>query len=611
MYVNGAQVGQASLGSFTTQTTYELFFGRRVAVSGDNYWYTGGMDEITLYNRALNAAEIRAISETGATGKCEPLLAPKIIAGPADQSILEGASATFRVTAVGTAPLHYLWLHNRSPLPEPAESTLTLLNVQLTQAGRYAVVVSNAVCVVTSAEATLTVSLPPPVVQAVSVQAGAGSAVAVAIELVANGTENALGFSLNFNPTILSLSSAELSESAPPDTALVANQDQAGAGRLGLAVALPAGVTWPRGTQALLRVRLNSSPVPNPITTPLTFGDAPTLRQVSDREAKVLPSVFTDGTVTLLAASFEGDVAPRPGGDRSLTVIDWVQLGRYVAGLDSIGSADEFQRADCAPRSQSGNGVVGVTDWVQVGRYATGLDPLSIAGGPSGEPGPNPGFQVQMAAEPAARTVRIEDVLLLSGATSNVPVTLTAQGNENAFGFSVTFDPVKLRFVNATRGRDAVGGILNVNTNQADTGHIGLALALPTGRVLTAGEQELVVLRFGVDAAAWGTTSVSFNDSPVRREMSDATAEPLSATYNGALLNLKAAGLVLSHNRSGRTLLLSWPIEGSSGFELETSPQLSGGPWTRVDVVPIPIGLQFLVTLPINEEQTYYRMHKK
>jgi hypothetical protein len=150
-----------------------------------------------------------------------------------------------------------------------------------------------------------------------------------------------------------------------------------------------------------------------------------------------------------------------------------------------------------------------------------------------------------------------------------------------------------------------------VNTNQADAGRIGVALALPSSRVIVPGDKELIVMHFNVDAAAWGTTAISFADSPVRREISDATAEPLLATYSGALLNLKAAGLVLSHNRSGKTLLLSWPIDGSAGFELESSPQLSGAVWTRVDAVPISIGAQYLVTLPITEEQTYYRMQKR
>src|SRR6185503_5711727 len=117
-------------------------------------------------------------------------------------------------------------------------------------------------------------------------------------------------------------------------------------GRLGVGIALPAGSTWSRGTQQLARVRFTSAPVATPVTTPLTFGDLPTARQISDGDAKVLQGVFTAGSVTLLAADFEGDAAPRPNGDRSLTIVDWVQVGRYVAGLDPIPAPDAFQRAD-------------------------------------------------------------------------------------------------------------------------------------------------------------------------------------------------------------------------------------------------------------------------
>ena len=39
----------------------------------------------------------------------QPPVAPQITTQPADQSILAGASATFTVTATGTAPLNYQW----------------------------------------------------------------------------------------------------------------------------------------------------------------------------------------------------------------------------------------------------------------------------------------------------------------------------------------------------------------------------------------------------------------------------------------------------------------------------------------------------------------------
>jgi len=74
-----------------------------------------------------------------------------------------------------------------------------------------------------------------------------------------------------------------------------------------------------------------------------------------------------------------------------VSITDWVEVGRFAAHLDIPMTPSEFQRADCAPRSTLGNGVLTVADWVQAGRYAVGLDPLTPAGGPTQGPGsPSP-----------------------------------------------------------------------------------------------------------------------------------------------------------------------------------------------------------------------------
>ena len=79
----------------------------------------------------------------------------------------------------------------------------------------------------------------------------------------------------------------------------------------------------------------------------------------------------------------EADVAPRTDGDGSLLVNDWVQVGRFVAGLDALTPGSEFQRADCAPYDDWGDGQMLVNDWVQAGRYVAGLDTGQPAAGPS------------------------------------------------------------------------------------------------------------------------------------------------------------------------------------------------------------------------------------
>ncbi|HEY5296526.1 MAG TPA: immunoglobulin domain-containing protein [Verrucomicrobiae bacterium] len=84
---------------------------------------------------------------------------PVIGADPQNQTISVGNSATFTVVAGGSAPLNYQWYFNtNAPLPGATNSTLTLANVQATNAGVYSVIVTNSAGPATSANAILTVS---------------------------------------------------------------------------------------------------------------------------------------------------------------------------------------------------------------------------------------------------------------------------------------------------------------------------------------------------------------------------------------------------------------------------------------------------------------------
>ncbi len=55
-----------------------------------------------------------------------------------------------------------------------------------------------------------------------------------------------------------------------------------------------------------------------------------------------------------------------------------------------------------------------------------------------------------------------------------VAVQLVAQGGENSLGFSLSFDPATVRFLNATLGSGASGAVLYENTNQVPSGICGL-----------------------------------------------------------------------------------------------------------------------------------------
>jgi uncharacterized repeat protein (TIGR02543 family) len=92
-----------------------------------------------------------------------PSILPQVTASPSSVTVNQGTSATFSVTAAGTAPFSYQWRKNGADLVGATAATLTLNNLQPADAGDYTVVVSNEAGTVTSDAATLTVLVPPAI----------------------------------------------------------------------------------------------------------------------------------------------------------------------------------------------------------------------------------------------------------------------------------------------------------------------------------------------------------------------------------------------------------------------------------------------------------------
>ncbi|MGC9036561.1 MAG: lamin tail domain-containing protein [Verrucomicrobiia bacterium] len=84
-------------------------------------------------------------------------LPPVIIAQPSSQTVSVGETATFSVSASGTAP-RYQWFFNGALLINATNPVLTIQNATTNHTGSYWVVVTNELSSVTSAVATLTVS---------------------------------------------------------------------------------------------------------------------------------------------------------------------------------------------------------------------------------------------------------------------------------------------------------------------------------------------------------------------------------------------------------------------------------------------------------------------
>ena len=156
LFYNGSPVVTQNLGVFTPQTSYGLYLGTRVSgPAGVGSYFSGLLDEPSLYSRALQDSEILAIFNAGVAGKCK-MEAPVILSQPASTTVLAGRNATFSVAASGFS-MSFHWQFNNTDIPGATNTTLELTNIQTNQAGNYSVAITNIYGSTNSEQALLTV----------------------------------------------------------------------------------------------------------------------------------------------------------------------------------------------------------------------------------------------------------------------------------------------------------------------------------------------------------------------------------------------------------------------------------------------------------------------
>ncbi len=156
LYVNGRQLARTNLGSFTPVTTDDLYLGFQPATGNR---FSGELDELAVYNRALTAEEIRDVVLGREAGKCR--IPPAVIGQPANLIATVSSNATLSVAATGNARLRYEWQHDGLPLPRATTAAFTITNVEPAHAGVYSVRVTNWFGSVVSSNAVLSLNYPP------------------------------------------------------------------------------------------------------------------------------------------------------------------------------------------------------------------------------------------------------------------------------------------------------------------------------------------------------------------------------------------------------------------------------------------------------------------
>jgi Immunoglobulin I-set domain/PQQ-like domain len=137
---NGGNISGATAASYTTPAT----------VAGDS----GAKFDVVVSNTAGSQTSAMATLTVNAVA-----VAPTITTQPANQTVTVGQTATFSVTAAGTAPLTYQWQKNSANISgATAASYTTPATVAGDSGAKFDVVVSNTVGSQTSTMATLTVN---------------------------------------------------------------------------------------------------------------------------------------------------------------------------------------------------------------------------------------------------------------------------------------------------------------------------------------------------------------------------------------------------------------------------------------------------------------------
>jgi hypothetical protein len=123
-----------------------------------------------------------------------PVLPPVITSNPVAQTVAPGEVARFAVVSSGTGPLRYQWRRNGADIVDATGSSFSFTTALADSGARFSVVVSNSAGTATSAEALLTVRVPPTstppsiVAGPVSTSATVGSVARFSVEATGSPT---------------------------------------------------------------------------------------------------------------------------------------------------------------------------------------------------------------------------------------------------------------------------------------------------------------------------------------------------------------------------------------------------------------------------------------
>jgi hypothetical protein len=600
IFVNGNLVTESSLGSFTAGTSADLYIGYRpVTAPFGPVPFNGLIDEAALYSRALSPAEVQAIYQAGSAGKCTGPTPPVITAHPANRTVVVGDNVTFAVSATGTQPLSYRWYFNATNKLDATNASLTLNNVQFTNAGNYSVVVTNLYGSTTSSIAVLTVTATPSCTQppagliswwraegnaldagsangGVLIGNAAYSPGRVGQAFVFDGTSDAV---LVGNPTNLQLQDFTIETWVQRASISDSSSGFDGGEMFGYGVGGYAFGMLNDGTLFLSKVGISDVRSSTGVADTNVHHIAVTKSGTTvffyiDGAAYAAPAYNTTFTFTTAAAvgargdnytgSFLGKVDELSIYNRALSageiqsIYSASMAGKCVVPIPPTivtqpQNASVFAGANASFTVVAGGAVPLSYQWRFNGTNLSGATNATLslnnvqfanAGNYSvlvtNVAGSVISSNALLTVNLPTPAIRLGSTNVMGGTRFTLPVTLAANGNENALGFSLTFSTQRLALTSVELGTGAAGATMLVNSSLVWTGRVGVALAYPPATTFNAGTQEVARLTFYAlpQLTAVPASTIVFSDQPVLRELLNSQLQSITANYNNGTVTL-------------------------------------------------------------------------
>lgn len=443
---------------------------------------------------------------------------PTITTQPVAQTVVSGGNASFSVAATGSPSPTYQWQFNGTNLSGQTSSTLSLTGVTPSQAGNYAVVVTNVAGSVTSSTAALTVNVPPsittqPVAQTVNT---GGSA---SFSVVATGTPSP-SYQWMFNGANLSGQTSS--------TLTLTGVTLAQAGNYSVAVSNVAGSTT--SSQVTLTVNVPPTITSQPVSQIVTNGNT----AVFSVSATGIPSPayqwqFNGSNMTGQTASTLtiASVAPANAGNYAVVVSN--TAGSVTSNTVTLNVADFIVKANNTTALNVGGSWTGgvLPTSAQVARWTstvTTTTPVSIGGSVSFA-----GLQITNPA--GAQTISATASSVLSLGTQGIDLSsATADLTVNSL-VNISSDQIW----NVATGRTLT---LGPGTGASNTGTATVTLAGPGNVRLGNGTvyfgSGTVALKGGVNLGSSGSTGRTISNAISLN--SDITVSSVNTTSSPGLV---------------------------------------------------------------------------